>query len=264
MRIIGVIDLKSGRAVHARGGRRERYAPVARSAAMAVDGDPLTLARLYVDHFGLRDVYLADLDTIEKGRPTKGRPAACAEAPAAREGRPLPEMQDQTLRDIGTLAALWVDAGVSDVADARRVLDAGTQTLVVGLETLASFEALAGICAQSGRSVAFSLDLRDGVPLSDGAASARTPEEIAQQAIDAGVQSIIVLDVARVGGRAGPDLEMFQRIRRVAGDVPVLAGGGVRDADDLKTLAQAGCAGALVATAIHEGRLTPEDIQGVR
>ncbi len=246
MRIIGVIDLKDGRAVHARGGRRELYAPVRECAGIRIAGNPLALARVYVDVFGLTEIYLADLDAIENGRS-----AASAKATAAK------------VRDIGTLAALWVDAGVADVDEARRVLDAGAQTLVVGLETLASFEALAGICAQSERPVAFSLDLRNGAPLSGGASGARPPEAIAHQAIDAGVHSLIVLDVARVGGGAGPDLDMLRRIKMAAGDVPVLAGGGVRDAHDLRTLARAGCAGALVATALHEGRLTPSDLAAV-
>jgi uncharacterized protein related to proFAR isomerase len=36
----------------------------------------------------------------------------------------------------------------------------------------------------------------------------------------------------------------------------IYAGGGVRDDGDLRTLESAGAAGALVATALHEGRIT--------
>jgi len=38
-------------------------------------------------------------------------------------------------------------------------------------------------------------------------------------------------------------------------DLELLAGGGVRDADDLRALAAAGAAGALVATALHRGTI---------
>jgi len=242
VRIIGVIDLKSGQAVHARGGRRAAYAAIERSAGRPIDGNPFELARVYVETFGLTEIYVADLDAITSGPP-----------------------QDEILRGLGAPGvSLLVDAGIADTETAKRIAEAGAATLVVGLETLPSFTALAGICRQSGRRVAFSLDLRDGAPLSGGASSAQTPEEIAQQAIAAGAQSIIVLDVARVGAGAGPDLETFRRIRTVAGDVPVLAGGGVRDVEDLRTLSQAGCAGALIATAIHEGGLTPANVATVR
>ena len=76
----------------------------------------------------------------------------------------------------------------------------------------------------------------------------------------AGAKAIIVLDVARVGGTTGPDTEMLTRIRRVVTGAALLAGGGVRGLDDLKLLARLGCDGALIATALHDGRLTASDV----
>lgn len=226
-----------GQAVHARGGRREFYAPVHQSAGHVVDGDPLALARLYIETFGLADIYVADLDAI--GSLT---------------------LQAGTIRDVSALgASLWVDAGIARAGETPPVLAAGAETLVVGLETLASFDALAEVCAHSARPVAFSLDLRAGTPIG-GTAASLEPEQIARLAAGGGVKSIIVLDVARVGVSAGPDFELLQRIRSAAPAVPVYAGGGVRGIEDLRQLAALGCAGALVATAIHEGRLTPADV----
>ena len=48
MRIIGVIDLKNGRAVHARGGRRDEYAAVSEAAGTPIDGDAIKLAGVFV------------------------------------------------------------------------------------------------------------------------------------------------------------------------------------------------------------------------
>ena len=240
MRIIGVIDLKDGQAVHARGGARELYVPVHRSAGVVVDG-PLTLARLYVETFGLSEIYVADLDAI-----------------ASRT------LQAGTIRGIGALgAAIWVDGGISQAGKIPPVLEAGAQTLVVGLETLESFDALADICAQSARPVAFSLDLRRGTPMSATLAS-HPPEEIARQAVAAGAHSVIVLDVARVGVAGGPDFAVLKRIRSAVPAVPLFAGGGVRGLEDLRQIVGVGCAGALVATALHEGRLTAADVETAR
>ena len=80
----------------------------------------------------------------------------------------------------------------------------------------------------------------------------------------AGANAIIVLDVARVGGHDGPDLHMLKRIRPVVRQSQVFAGGGVRGLDDLKQLADAGCDGALVASALHDGRLTQADVIAAR
>jgi phosphoribosylformimino-5-aminoimidazole carboxamide ribotide isomerase len=46
--------------------------------------------------------------------------------------------------------------------------------------------------------------------------------------------------------------------------VTLVAGGGVRGADDLARLADAGCDGALVATALHDGRLSAADVTAAR
>ena len=241
VRIIGVIDLKDGKAVHARGGRRDLYAPVHQSAGLVVNGNPLTLARLYIDTFGLPEIYLADLDAIASHT-----------------------LQTGTIREVSAAGApLWVDAGIAQAGDTEPVVEAGAQTLVAGLETLTSFDALADICAHSPRPVAFSLDLRGGTPMSVNA-QGYSPEEIARRAVDAGAEMVIVLDVGRVGAAVGPDFDLLRRLQAAIPAAQLFAGGGVRGIDDLRQLAGTGCAGALVATAIHEGRLSPADITAAR
>ena len=46
-------------------------------------------------------------------------------------------------------------------------------------------------------------------------------------------------------------------------DVELLAGGGVRDAGDLRALAGAGAAGALVATALHGGAIGADELRAL-
>ena len=77
-------------------------------------------------------------------------------------------------------------------------------------------------------------------------------------------QRIIVMTLARVGSGAGPDLERLSTVRRLCGDRLVYAAGGVRHVDDLAALNRCGVAGALVASALHDGRLTRADIEALR
>ena len=143
-RVIGVIDLLDGQAVHARGGRRDEYQPI---------GDAVELARTYVDRHGVKELYVADLNAIGGRDPER-----------------------VALRTISQLAPMWLDAGISSVERAREAVEIGAAHVVVGLETLSSFSALQQICdAVGGRRVAFSLDLRDGVPLGIG----RTEDAVA-------------------------------------------------------------------------------------
>ena len=176
-------------------------------------------------------------------------------------GRP----QDALVRSIAGLGApLWLDAGTSSVDRASESLGLGAASIVVGLETLPSYDALAEICAMAGRDrVAFSLDLRAGEPIIASSvrdAGGGTPmnepaHAIAAHAADAGVGALIVLDLARVGTGVGPDLSLIARVRDAAPGLTLLAGGGIRGLEDLARLADVGCDGALVATALHDGRL---------
>jgi len=236
VRVIGVIDLKAGKAVHARGGTREQYAPV-QSALLSpgLIGDAPALARAYRD-VGIEEIYVADLDRITRAGDSSSAVAAVAEV-----GLPL-----------------LVDAGTSDVREAAAVLEAGAARVVIGLETLSSMHDLRDIIAKVGRArVVFSLDLRGHrtVTRSDGELDQITPVELTTRAVDVGVQSILLLDLSRVGQSRGPDVALVRAIRARASGSELLVGGGIRSADDLTALARAGCNGALVATAVHDGSL---------
>ncbi len=246
MRIVGVLDLRQGQAVHARGGRRRQYQPVAQVAGRPIaSGDAIALAREYVVGLGLTDLYVADLDAIEGGAPQDGIIAELA--------------------DLG--AALWLDGGTTTVAQAEHaVARLRAARVVVGLETLPSFEVLRAVCAAVGPArVAFSLDADGPVPrrragIELGVAPGATAADIAVAAAHAGVETMIVLDLARVGMGGGPPLMLVRGVRRAAPALSVFAGGGVRDIHDLTALAAEGCAGALVATALQNGRLRGDGV----
>lgn len=247
MRVIGVLDLAGGAAVHAVAGRRSAYRAV-RSRLVPQSGDAVALARAYGDALALRGVYVADLDAITGGAPQHALVCAVARAAAP--------------------AAVLVDAGVCTAEQARRTLDDGAAQVVVGLETLPSLAALAPLVHEvGGERVVFSLDLRDGVPLARAGAEVAPPVEplaVAVCAADAGVSAILVLDLARVGTGRGVDLALVRRIRHACPAVAVLVGGGVRDREELERLADAGVDGVLVATALHDGRLTAADVAALR
>jgi len=239
MRVIGVIDLLDGRAVHARAGAREHYEPVRAVAGAAIEaGDAVAIARTYCDSLGLTDLYAADLDAIMGRSPQDGMVAALA-----------------------AIGPLWLDAGVSSLDRARQVLALGIERVIVGLETLESWSALRAIATGVGdERVAFSLDLRNGEPLTRRTLPSGEAAAVAAQAVEAGVHSIIVIDVTRVGTGAGLDLELIARVREAVPQVMLLAGGGVRGRDDVRRLADAGCDGVLVATALHDGRIGAADV----
>lgn len=239
MRIVGVIDVRDRRSVHAVAGRRAAYAPIATVADIRVDGDPEALARVYVAELGVRELYVADLDAIERGMQAANRDAVRA---VTAVGVPV-----------------WLDAGVTSVADARVARDNGASVVIAGLETLSSFGALGELGSALGAArLAFSIDLRGGHPITvpNAAHAGWSAEHIAERAAAAGAGTIIVLDVARVGTAAGVDVALMREIRRAAPDVALFAGGGIRGEADVDALRAVGCDGALVATALMSGAVS--------
>jgi phosphoribosylformimino-5-aminoimidazole carboxamide ribotide isomerase len=203
-----------------------------------LDGaDPVDVARALRDRLGLRELYVADLDAIAGGRG-----------------------HDETLRALAAEAELMVDAGAGDAAGVERVLSLGAARAIVGTETLADAGAFAELPLDR---LVLSLDMRAGQVLArDPELATLGPGEALARLTRAGLREAIVLDLARVGSGEGPDVELVGELHGRFPELALLAGGGVRDAADLRALAQAGAAGALVATALHTGAIGRDDLTG--
>jgi phosphoribosylformimino-5-aminoimidazole carboxamide ribotide isomerase len=108
----------------------------------------------------------------------------------------------------------------------------------------------------------FSLDLRDGKPLREWPTASGRPWPIWRPAFIAvgfGIDRVIVLDLARVGGGTGTGTEnLCREIAANFRDVEVIAGGGISGPEDLKRLEACGVKGVLVASALHDGRFKPD------
>ncbi len=126
--------------------------------------------------------------------------------------------------------------------------------LVLGLETIANASELVRIVRDLGSErVAFSIDLKNGQPMGNWGDS---PMAIADEVIEAGVKRLIVLDLSRVGMGQGTGTEqLLTDLSRRHPEVELIAGGGVRGPQDLERLRACGAAAALVASALHDGRL---------
>ncbi len=247
MRVIPVIDLMNGCVVRGIGGRRSEYRSV--KSCIAPDSSPQSIARALVERFAFETVYVADLDSIVHGR-----------------------FQAQTWKDIASAGLrLWLDAGAGDFDKARRILEAIDQAqieadVVVGLESVGSEEDLGQVgqmCA--ARRIIFSLDMQGGQPLVRNSAWRNaTPLDLVAMANAADIYEIIILDLADVGtGQGTRTLDLCRQIRQSTGTKTIIAGGGVRGVADLEAMAEAGCNAALVASALHDGRLTPDDIRRI-
>ena len=236
--MVPVIDLKGGVVVHARRGRRADYAPL--RSPLVQGCEPVVVARALCTVCRTTSLYVADLDALA--------------------GEPVNEA---TLATLASVAEPWVDAGATTPEPAAALARAGVARNVIGTESLPA-GALAGpfpiasADAATTPPVVLSIDLRDGRLISpDPQLAGRDPGAAAPLAQALGVRELLVIDLARVGSGSGPPLGAVAELAAALPGVAIYAGGGVRDDGDLRALESAGAAGALVATALHEGRLTP-------
>src|SRR6266542_1022598 len=238
MRIVPVLDLKGGDVVRGVGGRREEYRPVI--SQLTDSSAPAAVATAFRDQLGLSELYVADLDAIGGAGPALDTYAA--------------------LRALGCV--LWVDAGLRDAGLADVLVAAGVETIVAGLETLAGPRELSRLCERYAERVVFSLDLKEGRPLGNLYGwDAESAWEVASRAVALGARRVLVLDLSRVGGGEGTGTEeLCRRLVEAYPGVEAAAGGGVRGRDDLRRLQACGVGAVLVASALHDGRLTRADL----
>jgi phosphoribosylformimino-5-aminoimidazole carboxamide ribotide isomerase len=223
MEVIPVLDLKEGVVVHARMGRRDQYRPI--ETPLASTSNPVDVARGVLAIHPFETFYIADLDAIEN--------AGNNDAALTRLKTELPNL------------VFWVDNGVADLARANSWLDVGLGNLVLGSESQRD-GALVRRLSGDNR-VILSLDYRGDAFLG--------PVALLSDAAD-WPRKIIAMTLARVGSANGPDLNRLAAIKAAAPDKLIYAAGGVRDPADLAALRRAGIEGALVASSLHNGKLT--------
>jgi phosphoribosylformimino-5-aminoimidazole carboxamide ribotide isomerase len=231
MEIIPVLDLKQGAVVRARMGQRDQYRPI--ETPLSPTSGPVDVARGLLAVHPFATLYVADLDAIA-GRGDNHAALALLRAAFPR-------------------LTLWVDNGICDCRRAEEWLAAGWGRLVLGSETQRDATVVRHFVGDAR--VALSLDFRGP--------SFQGPPALVDDAA-CWPQNVIAMTLARVGSNAGPDLERLASIRHAAAGREVYAAGGVRDAADLVTLKRAGIAGALVASCLHDGRLTGPEIAVLR
>lgn len=238
--MIPVIDILGGQVVHAVRGRRKEYQPL--RSRLCSSTNPLDVAAAF-RKLGFNTLYVADLDAILSEEPN------------------LP-----ILRDIAENGLeLMVDAGVNSLKKAERLLENHVSKVIIGTETLPSISFVAEALSQFGNErVVISIDLMNRQLLSRlNTVAPIQPMTFMKELQNTGVTQVIVLDLARVGSGEGIDMPFINEARRKFHGA-VFVGGGVRDISDLLELKKMGVAGVLVATALHSGAISADELRQLK
>ncbi|MCK9565102.1 MAG: HisA/HisF-related TIM barrel protein [Methanothrix sp.] len=229
MRCIYVLDILNGAVVHAVRGERSRYEPIAAFSQIVSTSEPLGI----LQEIRPKEVYVADLNLLT------GRSDNLA-----------------VIKKISDRTKTMADTGISKAGDLDRL--PASVSPVLGTET-SSLQLIKEAAIE--RRIVVSIDMMKRKVLArDPELAGQTPLQLLQRLNGLKLESVILLELDKVGTSAGLD-EKFLEAAAEASKHPLILGGGVEGEADLKTLEEMGFSGALLATALHNGRIPVELVQ---
>jgi phosphoribosylformimino-5-aminoimidazole carboxamide ribotide isomerase len=238
LKVIPVIDVLNGVAVHAVRGRRKEYQPL--KSVLCMSADPVEVAKALAG-FGFSELYVADLDAIMGGKTNFSF---------------YRQVADETGLE------LMVDAGVADISRAEKIVENCVSKVVIGTETLLDVNFIREAVEALGKGkVVVSLDIMDGKVLDKlNSAGKLQPMDLLRAVQKMGVNQVILLDLSRVGSGEGVNMPLLKEALKYL-NIKVFVGGGIRDLRDLVALKDLGVSGVLLATALHTGKISPDELK---
>jgi len=223
MKVIPVIDIKSGQAVLAKQGNRLNYQPL--STPLCASSDPKTVIRAFLSVWGFKKIYIADLDSLM----AVGDNTECINSLF----KSFPEIN--FIIDCGKIMPHY-----SPFRTAQYQAILGTESF--------SAEALSGV----NKNFILSLDFSANNLAMGDSTLYNTPQLWPKE--------LIIMTLALVGKNHGADFKKIAYYHQHYPDHNFIAAGGIRNIEDLKQLERIGIQQVLVASALHNKQLKKEDL----
>jgi len=229
--VIPVIDILGGEVVRAKAGERQHYRPIISS--LCNSANPFVITEALLRLYPFSTFYIADLDAI----------MGLGDNMIA-----IHQLQQQFPK-----INFWVDAGVKQINQLQTLQQSGL-TGVIGSENMTSFDQYQALQTIESK-IVLSLDFDKTGFMGD--AKLLTLHE-------QWPECLIVMTLAKVGNYEGLDLDRLEILKKQAGGRSVYAAGGTRNIADLRALASKKLAGALVASALHDGFITQAELASLQ
>ena len=222
MQIIPVLDLKDGQVVHAVRGERKHYQAIAEYSQITASSDIDTVIASFLKLYDFKCIYIADLNAITQ--------QGAHDQLFVKLAQDYPDIQ------------FWLDQGKPWLA---RLSNLGKNFLsVIGTESQTQPPTI------KTEDYILSLDYHQ---LALGHPQWFTESQYWPK-------TVIAMTLQRVGSQLGPDFAKLATLTRQFPEKNIIAAGGIRYVADIQQLTALGVKAALVATALHDGRISKADL----
>jgi phosphoribosylformimino-5-aminoimidazole carboxamide ribotide isomerase len=228
--VIPAIDLRGGRCVRLFRGDV--------GAETTYDEDPVELAKRF-ESDGARRLHVIDLD-------------------AARDEGSNRDVVKDICRNVAIPVQLG--GGLRTLDGIEEALADGAARAILGTAAALDPGFVGDAVRRFGDRVVVALDVRDGRAMTHGWRENGPSLEDALNALeDANTPRLLVTSIVRDGTMDGPDLDLYRRTLSLT-DVPVIASGGVRVADDVWALREIGVEAVVIGKAMYAGTLRMHEV----
>lgn len=226
--VIPAIDIKDGRAVRLKQGKRDQVTDY---------GDPVERAFEF-ERAGAKWLHVVDLDA------------------AFGDGSNW-KIVESIVRQIDV--RVEVSGGIRDDASLERAVASGSHRVTIGTAAIENPDWIAKQLQGQSEKIIIALDIRDGRVATRGWTEATIPfDQAIKRLDDEGCLRYMVTDISKDGTLTGPNLELLEEVAAITGS-SIIASGGVATLEDIAALRQRvvkGVEGAVIGKALYEGAFT--------
>lgn len=158
-------------------------------------------------------------------------------------------------------AQVQLGGGLRSIVDIEMALSMGVARVVLGTVLIEKPTIAAeAVHRFGGEAIAGAIDARKGAVRIHGWKdnTGISPEAVAMQMKDIGIQTLIYTNIAHDGMGLGIDLEKTVALAQ-ATELDVIASGGIRTIEDVKRVKAVGLSGVIIGKALYDGKLDLEE-----
>jgi phosphoribosylformimino-5-aminoimidazole carboxamide ribotide isomerase len=240
MEVIPAIDLLGGKVVRLYKGDFNQVTEY--------PGAPAEIATRY-SSAGIESLHVVDLDGARTGEPAHL------------------DVITEITSTVGM--AVQVGGGIRQIEQARAIIAAGAERVVVGSTAAKDPDTVIGWFGELGPDcivVGVDVSIEDGgdpIVQTHGwtESSHQTLWSLMDKYMKAGARNFLCTDISRDGTLEGPNMELYRECTRRYPKSRVIASGGISSAAELPLLAATGVTSVVTGKALLDGRLSIEEIE---